>query len=465
MKVLFKSLGYVVILILIFTVEATATQIDYKGYDRITGQKWKLQFTIDESNDFCLRFPFPLYTMRGRWATYTTDSVDIDVDWDYQGTTVAQEYHYNEEQSNQGVWIEVLYPSGPITFTYEVTQSVLMSLPGTQYGMAHHTNNAWMCGTGIVNVDAQIVEDVLSEAQALQGDWHQAGHWSEPEKIVNWLNINMEWVDNNVYRLGPWSASHILDPAVREGNCNEWAHAACALLLKAGIPAKVVLAGALDGYNASGYSFTEAQQHLCVAYWDGFGWIMIDPRQSSGFAFISRVFLGADQDEKGIRITTHPEGLILNAYDSSVSCVNGTQYGLLQAKNYRCQLYTSWDILEHYSFEDSGILEGTEPFNCIIPIVTSAEDSPDAKGEMFFVNYPNPFNPVTTFRFNVRKEGRVRIDIFSVDGRRLCTVLNRRMSPGEKEISWFSDGLSSGIYFARFECPSGSSARKVIVLK
>lgn len=93
------------------------------------------------------------------------------------------------------------------------------------------------------------------------------------------------------------------------------------------------------------------------------------------------------------------------------------------------------------------------------------EDDPPVDKRMFFINYPNPFNPVTTFRFNVRKEGRVRIDIFSVDGRHLDTVLDKRMNPRDKKISWFADELSSGIYFARFECPSGSSARKVIVLK
>ncbi|MBD3423823.1 MAG: T9SS type A sorting domain-containing protein [Candidatus Latescibacteria bacterium] len=465
MKVLSRSLCFVSILFLTIAFETNATQIDYKGHDRIEDQKWTLEFTMNESDDFCVRFPYPEYTMAGRWATYATESVNIDLDWDYQGTTVVQEYHYNEGYSNRGVWIEVLFPSGPISFTYEVIQSVLLNLPGTQYGMAHHTENGWMCGTDVVDVDAPIVEDVLSEALALQGDWHQAGYWSEPEKIVNWLNINMEWVDYNIYELEPPSASYILNPAVREGNCNEWAHAACALFLKAGIPAKVVLVGGLDGFNETYYHFPKPLQHICVSYWDGYGWIMIDPKLSSGFAYISRVFLGADQDSRGIRIITSPAELILDAYHSSITCVNGTQYGLLRETNHRCQLYTSWEILEHYSFDDSGILEGTEPLNCIIPDVTSVEDNPSADIKMFFVNYPNPFNPVTTFRFNVIKEGKVNIEIYSVDGKHLDTVLDKRLTVGKKEINWFADGLSSGIYFARFECPSGRSTRKVIVLK
>ena len=128
-------------------------------------------------------------------------------------------------------------------------------------------------------------------------------------------------------------------------------------------------------------------------------------------------------------------------------------------------MYTSWEILEHYSFDDSGIMEGSEPLSSIIPNVTSVKDNPPASNRILFVNYPNPFNPVTTFRFNVVREGRVRIDIYSVDGRHLDTVLDRRMNPGEKEISWFSDNLSSGIYFASFKSPSGKSTRKVIVLR
>ncbi len=464
MIIILRRSIFIVAVILLIAGEGQAIQIDCTGDDRITSQKWKLEFTVSHSDSFCIRLPYPDYTMAGRWATYSTEDIEINIGCDYAGPWWYEETHYNSGYSNQGVWIEVFYPPGPMNFSYEITQSVQLNLPEINYGMAQHTNNAWMDGTEIVDVNASIIGDVLSEAQAMPGDWHEAGFWDEPEKVVNWLNQNMDWVDDNRYT--PWHASYILQNGVRYGNCDEWAHAACALLLRAGVPARVVLVGATTQYNATGYLFSEASKHLCLSYWDGFGWIMIDPKESSGFAFVSRVILGADQDSRGIEMATYPENLIYSIYNSNATCEYGDQYGYLTNRSERCLSYP-WEILEHFSLRDLDILEGTEPLNCIIPnsTVVSVDDGIPSNKNRFFVNYPNPFNPVTTFRFNVQREGRVRIDVYSVDGRCLETIVDRNMAPGEKKINWVADGFSSGIYFARFQSPSGESSRKLIILR
>ena len=451
--------------ILLIAGEGQAIQVDCVGYDGITSQKWKLEFTVSHSDSFCIRLPYPNYTMTGRWATYSTENIEINIDCEYAGPWYRETTHYNSGYSNQGVWIEVFFPPGPMIFTYEIIQSVQLNLPEINYGMAQHTNNAWMNGTDVVDVNSAIIGDVLSEAQAMPGDWHIAGFWNEPEKIVNWLNQNMDWEDYNTYEDEPWYASYILQSGIRYGGCEEWAHAACALLLRAGIPAKVVMVGATTQYNAAGYSFSEAGQHLCLSYWDGFGWVMIDPKESSGFAVVSRVILGADQDSKGIRITTYPPNLMNDLYNSDASSEDGYQSGYITNEGERCESYP-WEILEHFSLRDLDILQGTEPLNCIIPnTVTSVEEDMPRGNKMFFVNYPNPFNPVTTFRFNVQRAGRVRINIYSVEGRFLETILDRQMLPGEKEVSWMADGFTSGIYFAKFKSPSGENCRKLILLR
>jgi hypothetical protein len=123
-----------------------AKQIDYTGDDRIIGQTWRLEFTVPPMSEdsFCVRLPYPDYTMVGRWATYSTDSLDIVVDSEYGGPFYYEFHHYNEGYSNQGVWIKVIYPPGPIEFTLWVTQSVKLNLPGHDYPLDHYTNNGWM---------------------------------------------------------------------------------------------------------------------------------------------------------------------------------------------------------------------------------------------------------------------------------------------------------------------------------
>jgi len=273
------------------------------------------------------------------------------------------------------------------------------------------------------------------------------------------MHGHIAWSESNSQILEP--ASEVL--AATSGDCDGWAHAACAMLLKAGIPAKTVLVGALNGPNATGFAFSQAEMHVCLAYWDGFGWILIDPYVSSGFTFISRVILGADRDVSTVMIWTDPEYL-MQYVQNEISCENGYQLGFLHLQAERCPQYT-WDILEHYELPDSQNLQGTEPRSCIIPNVPTATDITQTPRAHLFVNYPNPFNPLTTFNFWLEKDGRVRIEVFSVDGRLVTIVVDAFMTKGEKKVEWRAGTIASGIYMVRFRAPDASESRKIVILK
>jgi hypothetical protein len=69
-------------------------------------------------------------------------------------------------------------------------------------------------------------------------------------------------------------------------------------------------------------------------------------------------------------------------------------------------------------------------------------------------NYPNPFHPSTTIRFTLARAARVRLDIVSVRGERVRTLLLPRAAAGPHAVVW--DGASgrgsaipSGVYFCR----------------
>ncbi len=76
--------------------------------------------------------------------------------------------------------------------------------------------------------------------------------------------------------------------------------------------------------------------------------------------------------------------------------------------------------------------------------------------------YPNPFNPTTTILFEVPKEGRIRLEIFDVRGRRVCGLVDAVLPAGSHRIVWKGQdergsAAASGIYFARL----GDGSRRV----
>ena len=88
--------------------------------------------------------------------------------------------------------------------------------------------------------------------------------------------------------------------------------------------------------------------------------------------------------------------------------------------------------------------------------------SPDQPGEPPVVPrrgavdvVPNPFNPQTAFRFELREPGPVDVEVFDQGGRRVRMVLaGEWLGAGEQNIPWDGrdDGgsaVASGVYFVR----------------
>jgi len=51
-------------------------------------------------------------------------------------------------------------------------------------------------------------------------------------------------------------------------------------------------------------------------------------------------------------------------------------------------------------------------------------------------NYPNPFNPETTIRYQIAKTVTVSITVYNILGEKVRTLLNITVSPGQHEIQW-----------------------------
>ncbi len=86
-------------------------------------------------------------------------------------------------------------------------------------------------------------------------------------------------------------------------------------------------------------------------------------------------------------------------------------------------------------------------------------------------NAPNPFNPVTSIRFSVAKNGaRVRMSIFDVAGRFVEDIVDGTATAGEHVARWdgtAADGRSvaSGVYFVRLSVDGWTGTRKMALMK
>lgn len=91
-------------------------------------------------------------------------------------------------------------------------------------------------------------------------------------------------------------------------------------------------------------------------------------------------------------------------------------------------------------------------------------------GEIALCNYPNPFNPVTRFVWNVPSSGRLQVNVYDITGARVATVFDGYAPQGKSERIWYGmnergERLCSGIYFVRLRTSGGEVVRKVVLLQ
>jgi hypothetical protein len=83
---------------------------------------------------------------------------------------------------------------------------------------------------------------------------------------------------------------------------------------------------------------------------------------------------------------------------------------------------------------------------------------------------PNPFQSATTVSFSLARGGPVEISIYSVDGRRVRTLLHETREPGSYRLRWDGTDTSGaavrpGLFFVRLTTPAGHQTRTALMLK
>jgi hypothetical protein len=83
---------------------------------------------------------------------------------------------------------------------------------------------------------------------------------------------------------------------------------------------------------------------------------------------------------------------------------------------------------------------------------------------------PNPFRGSATFRFGLARAGDAQLELFDVQGRRVCTLASGHLAPGPHLATWNGrdqqgNGVRAGVYFVRLTTASRTFHARVVALK
>jgi hypothetical protein len=85
--------------------------------------------------------------------------------------------------------------------------------------------------------------------------------------------------------------------------------------------------------------------------------------------------------------------------------------------------------------------------------------------DVLLMNYPDPFNPVTTIKYSVPTAGRITLKVYNVQGQEVATLVNGNATAGVHEAVFTTDVLPTGTYFCRLAGNGFEATEKMVLLK
>lgn len=104
------------------------------------------------------------------------------------------------------------------------------------------------------------------------------------------------------------------------------------------------------------------------------------------------------------------------------------------------------------------------------PSAVAEQISTLPKTTQLYANYPNPFNPTTTLKYDLAKNSHVSLVIYNMLGQKIRTLVDAVKPAGYHAAVW--DGandsgaaIASGIYFFEFKADGYAQTNKMILMK
>ena len=103
-------------------------------------------------------------------------------------------------------------------------------------------------------------------------------------------------------------------------------------------------------------------------------------------------------------------------------------------------------------------------------MASAEEEIADLPVNIKLENYPNPFNGETRIDFSLPSTGPVRLELFSIRGERIVTLIDSRLASGPHTAVWTGQDeggrpVPSGLYFYRLTAGRQQTVRRLLLIQ
>jgi streptogramin lyase len=119
---------------------------------------------------------------------------------------------------------------------------------------------------------------------------------------------------------------------------------------------------------------------------------------------------------------------------------------------------------------DSGIVRIAYSENLISTGVNFDDHTSIPDDFVLHDNFPNPFNPTTEIRFDLKKNADLKLSIFDIRGRLVSVLVNMNMKAGSHQITWNGRDrqgrlMPSGVYIYQLQAGDVRLSSKMMLIK
>ncbi len=113
---------------------------------------------------------------------------------------------------------------------------------------------------------------------------------------------------------------------------------------------------------------------------------------------------------------------------------------------------------------------GTHLYTMVVGAVSAVDGESLPTSYALAGNFPNPFNPQTTIRYDVPRTGHVQLDVYDLRGQRVARLVDGTVEAGRRSVIWngrddHDATVPSGVYFARLSAGGVQQTGRMVLLK
>jgi hypothetical protein len=131
---------------------------------------------------------------------------------------------------------------------------------------------------------------------------------------------------------------------------------------------------------------------------------------------------------------------------------------------YNCPIY---DFEGNQRPNPSGSMPDMGAYESSFAVPVGVENDLSLFPEEYFLaqNFPNPFNPTTTIKYQIPELSFVTLKVYDVLGNEIKTLVYKEKPAGAYELTWYAEGLPSGVYYYRLQAGDFVETKKMVLMK